>query len=113
MSNTVVIDPVRLHKVCRTCLCNIRDYQWEQSTFTIERKFVWYKLSVVEYKLWTHPSWVTKDAGVVTRLRGLMSVAENALGSDTVQLSLITYEQLFKLLNKDSSFEPYVFGMGY
>lgn len=113
MSNSVTIDPAYLHKICRTCLRNIREYQGEQNTFTIEKRFSWSKLRMVEYKLWTYPRWMTKDAGVMTRLHELQDTAMGMLGKGKVQLSITTYTQLYRLLNKDPTFEPYVFGAGY
>lgn len=114
MSNSVQIDPVRLHKVCRTCLRNIRDYQGEQSTYEFVTRFSWRKLRKVQYKLWTHPRWVEREAGIITRLQNLKVLAEGALGtSSTITLTHTTYTELYKLLNKDNSFEPHVFGNGY
>ena len=121
MSNNkggVPISPEMLTAVCSECISNIISYNGEQDKVNIYKRWSWSRFRGVNLEVRESPTWTYDDVGIITRLKQLQSIAEDVMkDSDLVNtdiyLSITTYSELYKLLNKDKSFEPYVFGMGY
>ena len=103
-------------EVVNQCLLNIESYNGEDDVqITYYDDWILFKRKKT-YS--SSPRWTYKDCGIITRLNELKGVAENVILDSKVidrdiKLSLTSYNELFKLLNKDKGFEPFVFGNGY
>ncbi len=117
---TVCISPQELLRVTTQCLKSIEEYNGEDDKEITYKEFSLLKLRYVSKSYIRVPLWTYSHCGIVTRLNELKVIAENVLqdnylkDKDTaIKLSQTTYYELYKLLNKASNFEPYVFGRGY
>ena len=114
----VKISPEELIKVCDTCLSIYK----KRDEADIKQKDVeyccWLKLRNVKKAYSVEPPWTYRNAGIVTRLEGLKSSAKSVLGDKwitdrDIALSETTHNNLYRMLNKDWKFEPFIFGAGY
>lgn len=118
MSNFVHISPEKLLEVVNQCLFNIESYNGCENIERFHYEFSLLKMKRVEKTHIEIPRWTYSGCGIITRLNELKGVAENVIRDPKVidrdiKLSLTSYNELFKLLNKDKGFEPFVFGNGY
>lgn len=114
----VNISPEKLLEVVDQCLYNIENYNGEDDTKHSYKEFSFLKMRNVTKEYTMTPTWTYSGCGIVTRLKELRRIALNVIKDDKVvdrdiKLTLTTHSNLFLLLNKSKSFEPYVFGMGY
>lgn len=119
MSNFVHISPEKLLEVVNQCLLNIESYNGEDDkVYKYPKTLFNFIFNNGEKTFTVSPRWTYNDCGIITRLNELKWVAENVIRDSKVidrdiKLSLTSYNELFKLLNKDKGFEPYIFGNGY
>lgn len=119
MSNGYVnISPEELLKVTQSCLYMIANYDGSEDITHTNTYFSFLKLRKVEVVSREEPRYMSRNCGIVTRLKVLKGVAESVLLDEglvdrDIRLSILTRSNLMMLLNKNKSFEPYVFGLGY
>ena len=112
----VNISPEELLHVSVICLEQHQNYNGEDDKeHGCYKGMLWWKKKST-YKM--SPRWTYLHCGIITRLDGLKSIAENVIRDERVEyrdvkLSLTTHGELYKLLNKSKDFQPYIFGMGY
>lgn len=116
-SNYVNISPEKLIRVVDVCLYNIKRYRDRDVTYQ-QRVWRWKKMRYVMEDYLVYKSWAAYGCGIETRLKQLRRIAQNVINDDKVldrdiKLSFITHDNLYKCYNKDGTFEPYVFGLGY
>ena len=119
----VPISPQELIRVCEQCLSVIEGYKSKDDIEHVYKAFSWTKLKYIEKSYYQPPPWSYRGAGIKTRLLGLVEVARNVIEDEgnrigslfepPIMLTETSYSNLYKLLNKDDSFEPFIFGLGY
>ena len=116
-SNYVNTSPEELTRVVDVCLDNIKKHREGRVTYQ-KRVWSWNKLKYVFEDCFVYKSWAAYGRGIETRLRELKHIAQNVINDDKVidrdiKLSFTTHDNLYKCYNKDDTFQPYVFGLGY
>ena len=116
-SNYVNISPEELIRVVDVCLDNIKRHRDRNVTYQ-QRVWSWKKMRYVMEDYLVYKSWAAHDCGIITRLKELRRIAvsvmlDNGVKDRDIKLSFITHDNLYKCYNKDETFEPHVFGLGY
>ena len=116
-SNYVNISPEELIRVVDVCLDNIKRHRDNRNTYQ-KKVWSWRKMGCVWTDYLVYKSWAAHDCGIVTRLKELRRIAvsvmfDNGVLDRDIKLSFTTHDNLYKCYNKDDTFEPYVFGLGY
>ena len=116
-SNYVNISPEELIRVVDTCIDNIKKHREGRVTYQ-KKVWSWKRMKYVFEDYFVYKSWAAYGAGIETRLRELKRIAQNVINDDKVldrdiKLSFTTHDNLYKCYNKDETFQPHVFGLGY
>ena len=116
-SNYVNISPEELIRVVDVCLYIIKKHRDSRNTYQ-KKHWSWKKMRYVWTDYLVYESWASYGCGIETRLKQLRRIAQNVINDDKVidrdiKLSFTTHDNLYKCYNRDETFEPYVFGLGY
>lgn len=116
-SNYVNISPEELIRVVDVCLGNIKNHRGNRVTYQ-KKEWSWRKMGYVWKDYLVYKSWAAYGCGIETRLKELKRIAQNVINDDKVvdrdiKLSFNTHDNLYKCYNKDNTFQPHVFGLGY
>ena len=116
-SNYVNISPEELIRVVDVCLYLIKKHRDSRVTYQ-KKQWSWRKMKYVWTDYLVYKSWAAYGCGIETRLKELGHIAQNVINDDKVldrdiKLSFTTHTNLYKCYNKDDTFQPHVFGLGY
>lgn len=116
-SNYVNISPEELIRVVDVCLDNIKKHRDSRVTYQ-QKVWSWKRMKYVWVDYLVYKNWAAHDCGIITRMKELRCIAQNVASDDKVldrdiKLSFTTHTNLYKCYNKDSTFQPHVFGLGY
>lgn len=116
-SNYVNISPEELIRVVDVCLDNIKKHRDNRNTYQ-KKHWSWRKMKYVWTDYLVYKSWAAYGCGIETRLKQLRRIAQNVIDDEKVidrdiKLSFTTHDNLYKCYNKDDTFQPHVFGLGY
>lgn len=114
----VHISPEKLVEVCDMCLDIFNNYKGEDDELKSYEYFSWRKLRKVKKEYSNQPTYTYWNAGIKTRLLALKEIGKNVIDDREVvdrdiKLSLTTHTNLYKMLNRDKTFQPFIFGLGY
>ena len=116
MKGFVKISTEELLQVCKQCEENFHSYDPEKDGEKyVTSSFLFCKMKRVYETKYMRPSWCYLNAGILTRLKDLSDCAKNVDNDDLtlekcVLLSYDDHVNLYKLLNKDGDFQPFIFG---
>lgn len=78
------------------------------------RKFSFRKFKFIDEVYFKTPPYAYQNCGIDTRLNDLKLIAEASEEQSTkIHLTETTYVELNKLVMRDESFQPFIFGMRY
>lgn len=116
-SNYVNISPEELIRVVDVCLGNIKKHRDNRIAYQ-KKVWSWKKMRYVWIDYLVYKSWAAYGCGIETRLKELRRIAvsvmlDNGVKDRDIKLSFTTHDNLYKCYNKDETFQPHVFGLGY
>ena len=116
MKGFVKISTDELLRVCKQCAENFHNYNPEKDGEVVTYyEFSFLRMKRVEKRQIMPPHWAYRGCGILTRLKDLSDCAKNVDNDDLIleKCVLLSYDDhvnLYKLLNKDEDFQPYIFG---
>ena len=116
-SNYVNISPEELIRVVDVCLYIIKKHRDKRNTYQ-KKHWSWREMRCVWTDYLVYKSWAVYGCGIESRLKQLRRIAQNVIDDEKVidrdiKLSFTTHDNLYKCYNKDETFQPNIFGLGY